>query len=318
VTRVLALRALGLGDLLTVVPALRGLRARFGPAEICLAAPVALAPLVARIGAVDRLLAVPSAVRTPPGPLPGPPAWPGAAPSVAVNLHGRGPQSLTTLRGTDPAALWSYGMPGGPAWREEHEVTRWCRLVRWYGCPADPTDLCLGPWRGVDGPFVVHPGAASARRQWPAGRFAEVARVLARHGPVVVTGGRDERALASRVARDAGLPSASVVAGRTDLRALAELVARARLVVCGDTGVAHLATAFRTPSVVLFGPEPPARWGPPADGPHVALWRPAVDGGPPGVDPVVVDPRLGAISVAEVLAAVRELTPTTRAGPSRR
>ncbi|MER7081487.1 glycosyltransferase family 9 protein, partial [Saccharopolyspora kobensis] len=60
--------------------------------------------------------------------------------------------------------------------------------------------------------------------------------------------------------------------GGTDLPQLARLVARAELVVCGDTGVAHLATAFATPSVVLFGPVAPARWGPPPDGPHIALW----------------------------------------------
>ena len=44
-----------------------------------------------------------------------------------------------------------------------------------------------------------------------------------------------------------------MLAGRTDLAELIELVSRARLVVCGDTGVAHLATAFCVPSVVLFG-----------------------------------------------------------------
>jgi ADP-heptose:LPS heptosyltransferase len=308
--RVLVLRALGLGDLLTVVPALRALRARFGAAELSLAAPIALAPLVSRIGAVDRLVTVPSAVAAPPGP----PAWSGPPPAVAVNLHGQGPQSVAALRGVGPGALWSYGIDSGPAWRDEHEVTRWCRLVSWYGCPADPADLVLGPWRGAAGPFVVHPGAASARRRWPAERFAEVARELARRGAVLITGGPGERALARRVAGAAGLPSGSVVAGRTDLGELADLVCRARAVVCGDTGVAHLASAYRTPSVVLFGPQPPARWGPPEAGPHRALWRPAAAEETDGA----VDPRLMAISVEEVLAAVSALTSTIRAGPSRR
>jgi ADP-heptose:LPS heptosyltransferase len=38
-------------------------------------------------------------------------------------------------------------------------------------------------------------------------------------------------------------------------------------VVCGDTRNAHVAPALGTPSVVLFGPVPPAEWGPPPDRP---------------------------------------------------
>ncbi|WP_175637416.1 hypothetical protein [Sinomonas mesophila] len=34
---------------------------------------------------------------------------------------------------------------------------------------------------------------------------------------------------------------------------------------------AHVATAYRTPSVVLFGPAAPQQWGPPVDGPHLVL-----------------------------------------------
>jgi ADP-heptose:LPS heptosyltransferase len=316
VTAILALRALGLGDLLTAVPALRGLRAAFAAAEITLAAPAALAPLVSRIGAVDRLLAAPSAVRVPPRPV----RWTGPAPALAVNLHGRGPESVVALRAVGARRLWSYGVEGGPRWRDdEHEVRRWCRLLDWYGGAADPTDLALGTWRGRRGPYLVHPGAASARRRWPADRFAVVARELARHGSVLVTGSGDERALAVRVARAAGLPSEAAVAGRTDVATLADLVSGARAVVCGDTGVAHLATAYRTPSVVLFGPQPPSRWGPPPGERHVALWHgpgSAAAPDPPGSSRP--DPRLLAITVAEVLAAVRSVASTAPAGPWRR
>jgi ADP-heptose:LPS heptosyltransferase len=105
--------------------------------------------------------------------------------------------------------------------------------------------------------------------------------------------------LARSVARAAGLSAADVHAGRTDLAELAALVAGAALVVCGDTGVAHLATAYRTPSVLLFGPVSPARWGPLA-GPHTVLWKGDGNGDPHGAVP---DPALLALTVAEVLAA---------------
>ena len=87
--------------------------------------------------------------------------------------------------------------------------------------------------------------------------------------PVVITGSAAERPLAAAGGRPAGLPAAPG-ARRANRSAaeLARLVAGAGLVICGDTGIAHLASAFGTPSVVLFGPVPASRWGPPADGPH--------------------------------------------------
>ena len=51
----LVLRALGLGDLLTGVPALRALRADFPEHRLVLAAPRALAPLAKLTGAVDAV-----------------------------------------------------------------------------------------------------------------------------------------------------------------------------------------------------------------------------------------------------------------------
>jgi ADP-heptose:LPS heptosyltransferase len=97
-----------------------------------------------------------------------------------------------------------------------------------------------------------------------------------------------------------------VLAGRTDLLELAAVVASARLVVSGDTGVGHLASAFGRPSVLLFGPTPPARWGPPRDGPHTVLWHGEGRGDPFGTQP---DPALLRITVGEVVSTVeRQLT----------
>ena len=258
--RVLVLRALGLGDLLTAVPALRGLRRAHPGARVTLAAPAWLAPVVPLLDAVDELVAT-----APLAPLD--PALHGA--DLAVNLHGRGPQSTALLAATRPGRLVAYG----DTWREEeHEVARWCRLLAEHGIPADPADLDISPPAGPPayaGAVVVHPGSAAASRRWPVERWAEVARRLP--GRVVVTAGPGEQERAAEVAALAGLPPDAVVTG-LPLPDLAGLVAGARLLLASDTGVAHLATAVRTPSVVLFGPVPPAWWGPPPDRPwHVAL-----------------------------------------------
>ncbi len=304
------LRALGLGDLLTAVPALRGLRRAFSAHRIVLAAPAALAPLARLSGAVDEVIDV-----APLAPLP--PEARGA--EAAVNLHGRGPQSHRLLLDAAPGRLIAFAHPevpesaGGPEWRAgEHEVLLWCRMLAEHGIPADPADLDLPsppdrePPAEALGATLVHPGAASGARRWPSERWAEVARAEAATGrTVLVTAGPGELELAREVAARAGLPSgAAAHAGRTDLLGLAALVAAAGRLLCGDTGVAHLATALRTPSVVLFGPTSPEQWGaPPARPEHRALWA-GRRGDPHAAEP---DPGLLSISVADVLAAVRSL-----------
>jgi ADP-heptose:LPS heptosyltransferase len=316
----LALRAIGLGDFLTGVPALRALRRALPGHDLVLAAPPALAPLVDLSGAVDRLLPVGELEPVP---------WDGPPPDVAVDLHGNGPASKALLQVLHPRRLVAFAGPGadgalvtGPAWRpEEHERARWCRLVsEALGAPADPADLLLRrPARpsSVAGAVVVHPGAASPSRRWPEERFAEVAGWARERGErVVLTGSAGEAEAAGRVAAAAGVPAEDVVAGRTDLADLAALVAGARLVVAGDTGIAHLASAYRTPSVLLFGPVSPARWGPPVEGPHTVLWRGRGNGDPHGA---AVDPDLLRIEVADVVAAMAvRLAPRPAARPAAR
>ncbi|MCO5970800.1 glycosyltransferase family 9 protein [Actinoallomurus soli] len=306
-TAVLMLRALGLGDFLTGVPAYRALRRAYAGAETVLAAPAALRPLVALTGAIDRLL--------PTGEL-RPIPWQGPPPEVAVDLHGNGPASHALIDATRARLRMMYASPtapgvDGPWWDDdEHEVVRWCRLVGRWGIPADPGDLRLRA--PVEEPpvrraAVVHPGAAYPARRWPPDRFAAVARALAAEGhPVVITGTAGERDLAAAVAGRAGLPAGAVLAGTTGLEGLAALVADAAVVVSNDTGLSHLATAYGVPSVTLFGPVSPALWGPPEDGPHVALWHGS--GGRPGnAHGTETDPRLLRITVDEVLAALTAL-----------
>ncbi|MFF8278968.1 glycosyltransferase family 9 protein [Streptomyces lateritius] len=316
---VLVLRALGLGDVLTSVPALRALRRGFPGHEIVLAGPASLAAVTGATGAVDRMLPTRAPGREVPAELP----WSGPPPDLAVDLHGCGPLSHRLLERTGAGALWAFrhaDMPAldGPRWRpDEHERERWCRLLRWYGLAADPDELCI-PAPTVPSPapgaVVLHPGADSGARRWPAERYAAVAGALRRAGQrVVVTAGPGEEAAAAAVAARAGLSPAEVLGGPEGVpfARLCALLARSRCVVVGDTGIAHLASALGARSVVLFGPVSPRLWGPPTAGPHRSLWHPF-----PGDDPLrpgdphgtTPDPRLLRVSVEEVLGAVESLT----------
>jgi ADP-heptose:LPS heptosyltransferase len=315
----LVLRALGLGDGLTAVPALRGLRRAFPGRSLVLAAPAAVGGLLQEFAVVDDVLvthglqALPPAAAVPPG-------------RVAVNLHGCGPLSHQRLREAGVGPLIAFrneeaGHRDGPVWSsQEHEVDRWCRLVRSAGGECTREDLRLLPARTEPRPgryAVVHPGAASPARRWPPQRWARVVAHLARVGlRPVVTGGPDEVELCAQVA--AGSPEAVDLGGRQSLGRLVDTLVDADLLVCGDTGVAHLATALATPSVLLFGPISPELWGPAVDEHlHRVIWpgRPG-QRGDPHAD--TVDPLLARITVDEVVAEIDRLAARTGGSPAGR
>ncbi|MET7771927.1 glycosyltransferase family 9 protein [Nocardia sp. NPDC005366] len=301
----LILRARGLGGLLTALPALRAVRAARPHHHLVLAAPGWLRPIVDLSGCVDELHATP---------LVGDLRWNAPPPTSAVNLHAPGSEAITDLLGTEPAQLISYRNPDypqvrGPLWASHiHETARWCRLLESAGIPADPTDLALAAPEeslGARTHVVIHPGASPARR-WPAERFALVAAHLHTAGyRVVITGTAAEAPLARYVAEHAGLPESAVVAGELTLGQLAATVAGAALVIGGDTGVGHLATAFGTRSVLIFGPTPPELSGPPPERmAHIALWS----GRAGDVRSTEPDPGLLSITAIEVIdAAERQL-----------
>ena len=303
---VVALRALGLGDLLTALPAIRGLR-RVAERPLLVATSPGVAPLAARslpgvgVVAVGELAALPMR-----GPV-----------DVAVNLHGRGPQSHELLRAIEPDHLVAYDVDGGPPWPDGiHEVERWCRLVDWFagtgsGAGAGPVDrgdldidlAAIDPGAAVDPRLtILHAGATSEARRWPVERWIAVARAEVRRGRrVVLTGSAAEADRCAAIARGAQLPLRADASGRTDVLELAGLVGTAGRVVSGDTGVAHLATAMRRPSVLLFGPTSPDLWGPPPERRrHTVLWSGST-GDPAGE---AIDPGLARITATEVVDAL--------------
>jgi ADP-heptose:LPS heptosyltransferase len=302
----LVLRAHGLGDLLTAVPALRALRRAYPRHRVVLATPGPLAPLALHTRAVDAVI---------PARLPAslPTAVNGA--EVAVNLHDRGPAGHRVLLERRPRRLIAFAHPEvsesstGPEWKaDEQEAERWCRLLRESGIDADPADLRIAPPDGVvvrDELTVIHTGAASAERRWAPARWAAVAAVERRRGRrVVLTGSSEERPLCRRIAAAAGLPPASVMAGSTGVMELAWVVASAGRVASAETGVAHLAVALGRPSLVLAGPSAPRGLRAPAAGGDLRILRPSASAASPEDG---MSRGLDAIGVDEVTAALADL-----------
>jgi ADP-heptose:LPS heptosyltransferase len=120
----------------------------------------------------------------------------------------------------------------------------------------------------------------------------------------VVTGAPAESALTARVAGAAGID----LGGRTTLAELADVLAEAEVVVVGNTGPAHLASAVGTPVASLFAPTVPAvRWRPWRVRHELLYVDVPCAGCRARVCPVPGHPCLGGVSVADVLAAVESL-----------
>ena len=106
---------------------------------------------------------------------------------------------------------------------------------------------------------VLHVGASSPLKLWEAEKWLALADFLETRGyQVVWSGGRGEEKLVAALDPERRRPS---YAGRLDLAQLWHLLKGARLLVCPDTGVAHLGRLTGTPTVALFGPGSAAIYG---------------------------------------------------------
>lgn len=123
--------------------------------------------------------------------------------------------------------------------------------------------------------IIVHVGASSRYKHWSFGNFVEMLKRLSASavtGDIILAGGGGEKRLAEGIARDSGLGNrVKVLAGQLTIQQTAELIGHATLFIGGDSGLAHLAVALGTPTVVMFGPSDHKKWG--VDSPGHAVVR---------------------------------------------
>jgi ADP-heptose:LPS heptosyltransferase len=120
---------------------------------------------------------------------------------------------------------------------------------------------------GIDrrAPIVcIHPGAAWRPRAWRAERFARLADWIRGQydAQVVFVGSEGERDIEEALRAACRGAGAAYLFGVLTVPEVVALFAEARLLIGNDSGLAHLAAARGLPSVVLFGPQDPARFRP--------------------------------------------------------
>lgn len=108
----------------------------------------------------------------------------------------------------------------------------------------------------------LHPGAQKPFKCWPAERFIETGRRLAKDlgCKIIITGDRNEMGLCEYISSN--ITGAVSVAGKANLRETAAIIEKMHLFITNDTGPMHMAFALGAPTIALFCPTNPGLCGP--------------------------------------------------------
>jgi lipopolysaccharide heptosyltransferase I len=281
--RVLIVRLGSLGDVVHAIPAAAALRRAFPQSEIDWLVDARHRDILDLVSVIDRV--VPLDAPTANGWLQAIRELRGRAYDIALDFQGLMKSAvLARASGAKRVAgfsLWHLREKSArpfytTAEQAEggHAIRKNLRLLRAVGIDNEdriefPLRRCessaLAALRAMIGEArfaLINPGAAWPNKRWPPERFGALAsfiRDICGLAPVVLWG-PGEAPLADAVVTSS--QRAAVLAPPTLLHDLVALSREADLLVAGDTGPLHIATAVGTPTVSLFGPTYPERNGP--------------------------------------------------------
>jgi heptosyltransferase-2/heptosyltransferase-3 len=125
----------------------------------------------------------------------------------------------------------------------------------------------------IDRPFaIIHPLAASKTKEWQIEKYARTAEFLNGKGlDVAVVGTASDSAVLDELQSLSGVPINQMT--NLMLPELTAFASKAKLFVGNDSGVAHIAAAVQTPSVVVFGSSNRDHWRPWTDAPNEVVYE---------------------------------------------
>jgi heptosyltransferase-1 len=291
---ILFVKTSSLGDVVHAMPALTDMRRRWPRARIAWLVEEAFAPLVRLHPGVDEVLTV--ATRRWRSRLLSPATWQEVA-TARRQLKARAFARIVDAQGLMRSA-WLARMPQGELHgydatsireplatrfynvrhavsRDLHAVTRNRKLVSAaFATDAEaPLDYGLtrpAPAAGHAPYAVLLHGTSRVGKEWRESDWIGLGQWLARQGLEVVLpwGTEAERVRAERVAKAI---KGSRVLPRRPLDETATILAGAALVVGVDTGLLHLAAAYRVPLIGIFTASDPGLTGPVGTGPITVL-----------------------------------------------
>lgn len=291
IKKIAVFRALQLGDMLCTIPAMKALRFAYPTAEITLIGLPWAKSFTERFQMYfDKFIHFPGYPGLPEQQL-NPPAFTAFLDEVqtqnfdlALQMQGNGSviNPMVELFGAKYTAGYSkdghYAPNNGlfmPYPDHGHEIERHIMLMEFLGIESQGTNLeyplTTEDYNALDElnlditpkQYVcIHPGSRGSWRQWPVKYFAALADYCIEQGyNAVITGTNDETVIIDDVTSHMRYKPINT-AGRTSMGAVGVLIQNAAMLVSNCTGVSHIASAFKTPSIVISMDGEPQRWGP--------------------------------------------------------
>jgi len=298
VRRVLVVKLRSIGDTVLSTPSLIALRRFLPDAQIDILLEDWVAPVLDGFDVVDNVISVgkSSTERLKTG-------WKlhGRKYDVAINLHGGTTATMFVRASGAPARIgYSYYQypflynhllsSASDYWKQEktHSAEQQLALLGFVGIPVEdrPKTLLVADERSIDSIkerhpefeisdrkfALLHPSTAFFTKQWPTENFARTAEFLAGKGlHVIAVGSKSENKVLDDLKRLSTVPVTTF--DDLSLPEITALASRAGVFVGNDSGIAHIAAAVGTPSVVVFGSSNRDHWRPWTDAPNEIVFE---------------------------------------------
>lgn len=300
VTRVLVVKLRSIGDTVLSTPSLIALRRFLPDAQIDILLEDWVAPLLDGFDAVDNVISVGKGsgerLRT---------AWELRRQryDVVFNLHGGTTATFFTAAShakhrvgfADYQYSFLYNQLLSSAsdyWGAEftHSAEQQLALLGFVGVPVEDrpksrlvvTDAAAKSVAGklaasaINDPLssfaLFHPSSAFFTKQWATENFARTAEFLAEKGiSTVAVTSKNENKVLDDLKRESRVPVFTF--DDLTLPEITALASKATLFVGNDSGIAHIAAAVKTPSVVVFGSSNRNHWRPWTDAPNEIVFE---------------------------------------------
>lgn len=300
VKRVLVVKLRSIGDTVLSTPSLVALRRFLPDAEIDILLEDWVAPLLDGFGAIDTLIEVGSSstarLKA---------AWQIRSRhyDVVFNLHGGTTSTFLTFASGAAHrvgyANYQYSFlynhllsSAADFWGKKavHSAEQQLALLGFAGVPVDDRPKCVltiteSSARSIDDKLnrsrssnlksriaLMHPAAAFATKQWPTKNFARTAEFLTEKGmQIVAVAGEHESSILEKLKAESSVPIATF--DDLTLPEITVLASSAQIFVGNDSGIAHIAAAVNTPTVVIFGSSNRAHWRPWTDAPNEIVYE---------------------------------------------